>query len=121
MKHVAEDVKLSKALLVGTSGLKPEDRTLIEGNLDCLKDRLGALGCVLEKRSDHIKTKTNELTAYQVCFVALHIQLKPQLKIHFRIFPTCSHHQASQPKDNNTLNYLLLNIDRVASSPNVFN
>lgn len=72
MRHVTEDVKLSQALLIGTSGLKPEDRALIEGNLDCLKDRLGALSCVLEKRSDHIRTRTHELTAYQVCFVALH-------------------------------------------------
>lgn len=74
MKHVAEDVKLSKVLLVGTSGLKPEDQALIEGNLDYLKDRLGALGCVLEKRCDHIKTRNHELTAYQVCFVTLHVE-----------------------------------------------
>lgn len=86
MKHVAEDVKLSKALLVGTSGLKPMDRALIEGNLDYLKDRLGALGCVLEKRCDHIKTRSNELTAYQVCFVTLHIELKHSFKICIRKF-----------------------------------
>lgn len=83
MKHVVEDVKLSKALLGGTSGLKPEDRALIEGNLDGLKDRLGALGCVLEKRCDHIKTRTHELTAYQVCFVALHTELNHSSKFTF--------------------------------------
>lgn len=86
MKHVAEDVKLSKALLVGTSGLKPEDRALIEGNLDYLKERLRALGCVLEKRCDHIKTRSHELTAYQVCFVTLHVELNHSCKTRIRKF-----------------------------------
>lgn len=85
MKHVAEDVKLSQALLDGTSGLKPEERALIAGNLDCLQDRLGVLGCVLEKRCDHIKTRTHELTAYQVCFVALHNE-----KTHIQKFALCT-------------------------------
>lgn len=86
MKHVAEDVKLSKALLAGTSGLKREDQALIEGNLDYLKDRLGALGCVLEKRCEHIKTRSHELTAYQVCFVTLHIKLNHSCKTRMRKF-----------------------------------
>lgn len=86
MKHVAEDVKLSKALLAGTSGLKAEDQALIEGNLDYLKDRLVALGCVLEKRCDHIKTRSHELTVFQVCFVAFHVELNHSCKTRIRKF-----------------------------------
>lgn len=68
MRHVTEDVKLSQALLAGSPGLKQEDRALLEDNLDCLKERLGTLGCALGQRCDHMRTRAHELTAYQVCF-----------------------------------------------------
>uniref|UniRef100_A0A3Q3K5V9 SYNE1 n=1 Tax=Monopterus albus TaxID=43700 RepID=A0A3Q3K5V9_MONAL len=42
-----------------------EDQALLEDNLDCLKERLGALGCALGQRCDHMRTRANELTAYQ--------------------------------------------------------
>lgn len=69
MGHIAEDVKLSQVLLAQSSGLGHEDRTLLEDNLDCLKERLGALGCALGQRCDHMKTRAHELTAYQVLLV----------------------------------------------------
>lgn len=69
MGHIAEDVKLSQALLAQSSGLGHEDRTLLEDNLDCLKERLGALGCALGQRCDHMRTRAHELTAYQVMLV----------------------------------------------------
>lgn len=71
MGHIAEDVKLSQALLAQSSGLGHEDRTLLEDNLDCLKERLGALGCALGQRCDHMRTRAHELTAYQVMLVFL--------------------------------------------------
>lgn len=64
--HVMEEVKLSQALLAGSSGLTHEDRALLEDNLECLKERLGALGCALGQRCDHMRTRAHELTAYQV-------------------------------------------------------
>lgn len=67
MRHVTEEVKVSQALLAGSSGLTHEDRVLLEDNLDCLKERLGALGCALGQRCDHMRTRVHELTAYQVC------------------------------------------------------
>lgn len=66
VRHVTEDVKLSQALLAGSSGLGREDQALLEDNLDCLKERLGALGCALGQRCDHMRTRAHELTAYQV-------------------------------------------------------
>lgn len=66
MRHVTEEVKLSQALLAGSSGLRHEDRALLEDNLECLKERLGALGCALGQRCDHMRTRAHELTAYQV-------------------------------------------------------
>lgn len=66
MKHVTEEVKLSQALLAGSSGLKHEDRMLLEDNLDCLKERLGTLGGALGQRLDHMRTRAHNLTAYQV-------------------------------------------------------
>lgn len=69
--HIAEDVKLSQALLAQSCGLGHEDRTLLEDNLDCLKERLGALGCALGQRCDHMRTRAHELTAYQVMLVFL--------------------------------------------------
>lgn len=67
MRHVTEEVKVSQALLAGSSRLRHEDRMLLEDNLDCLKERLGALGCALGQRCDHMRTRAHELTAYQVC------------------------------------------------------
>lgn len=66
VKHVTEEVKLSQALLAGSSGLKHEDRMLLEDNLDCLKERLGTLGGALGQRLDHLRTRAHNLTAYQV-------------------------------------------------------
>lgn len=66
MRHVVEDVKLSQALLAGSPGLRQEDRSLLEDNLGCLKERLGALGHALEQRGDHMRTRAHELTVYQV-------------------------------------------------------
>lgn len=71
MGHVAEDVNLSQALLAQSSVLGHEDRTLLEDNLDCLKERLGALGCALGQRCDHMRSRAHELTAYQVELVIL--------------------------------------------------
>lgn len=71
--HVTEEVKLSQALLAGSSGLTHEDRALLEDNLECLKERLGALGCALGQRCDHMRTRAHELTAYQV--LTLHLQI----------------------------------------------
>lgn len=67
--HIAEDVKLSQALLAQSSGLGQEDRTLLEDNLDCLNERLGALGCALGQRCDHMRSRAHELTAYQVAIL----------------------------------------------------
>lgn len=66
MKHVAEEVKLSQAVLAGSSGFKDEDRVLLEDNLDCLKGRLSTLGGALGQRLDHMRTRAHELTGYQV-------------------------------------------------------
>ncbi|KAJ0008745.1 hypothetical protein NQD34_016160 [Periophthalmus magnuspinnatus] len=63
--HVTEDVKLSRSLLVGSSSLRQEDRVLLEDNLDCLKERLGTLGSALGQRCDHMRTRAQELTAFQ--------------------------------------------------------
>ncbi|XP_032356678.1 nesprin-1 isoform X1 [Etheostoma spectabile] len=65
VRHVTEEVKLSQALLAGSSVLKQEDQSLLEDNLDCLKERLGALGCALGTRCDHMRTRAHELTAHQ--------------------------------------------------------
>lgn len=73
MGHVAEDVKLSQTLLAQSSGLGQEDRTLLEDNLDCLKERLGALGCALGQRCDLMRSRAHELTAYQVAIVLGHL------------------------------------------------
>lgn len=70
MKHVTEEVKLSQSLLAGSSGLRHEDRALLEDNLECLKERLGALGCALGQRCDHMRTRAHELTAYQVFYTS---------------------------------------------------
>lgn len=72
MGHIAEDVNLSQALLAQSSGLGQEDRTLLEDNLDCLKERLGALGCALGQRCDHMRRRAHELTAYQVAIFLEH-------------------------------------------------
>lgn len=64
-----EEVKLSKALLAGSSGLKHEDRALLEDNVECLKERIGALSCALGQRCDQMRTRTHELTAYQVYLI----------------------------------------------------
>lgn len=69
MRHVTEEVKVSQALLAGSSELRHEDRVLLEDNLDCLKERLGALGCALRQRCEHMRTRVHELTGYQVCFL----------------------------------------------------
>jgi len=80
VRHVTEEVKLSRALLAGSSGLRREDRVLLEDNLDCLKERLGALGCALGRRCDLMRARARELTDYQVgsmcfeilsCFISL--------------------------------------------------
>lgn len=68
MRHVTDEVKVSQALLAGSSGLRHEDRVLLEDNLDCLKERLGTLGSALGHRCDHMRTRAHELMAYQVCF-----------------------------------------------------
>ncbi|XP_037550764.1 nesprin-1 [Nematolebias whitei] len=65
VKHVVEEVKLSQAVLAGSSGFKDEDRVLLEDNLDCLKGRLAALGGALGQRLDHMRTRAHELTSYQ--------------------------------------------------------
>lgn len=66
MQHVTEEVKLSQALLAGSLALRQEDRVLLEDNLDCLKERLGALGCALGQRCDYMRTRAQELNSYQV-------------------------------------------------------
>lgn len=66
VRLMTEEVRLSRALLAGSSGLRQADRALLEDNLDCLKDRLGALGRALGQSCDHMRTRAHELTAYQV-------------------------------------------------------
>uniref|UniRef100_A0AAV2JAL2 Calponin-homology (CH) domain-containing protein n=1 Tax=Knipowitschia caucasica TaxID=637954 RepID=A0AAV2JAL2_KNICA len=63
--HVTEDVKLSRSLLGGSCSLRQEDRHLLEDNLDCLKERLGTLGSALGQRCGHMRTRAQELTAFQ--------------------------------------------------------
>lgn len=74
VRNMTEEVKLSQALLAGSSGLRQEDRVLLADNLDCLKERLGALGCALGQRCDHMRTRAHELTAYQVCRYSVTLQ-----------------------------------------------
>lgn len=66
MRHMTEEVKLSQSLLVQSSGLRCEDRMLLEDNLECLKERLGALGGALNEHCDSMRNRTHELSAYQV-------------------------------------------------------
>ena len=72
VRHVTEEVKFCQVLLAGSAGLTHEDRALLEDNLHCLKERLGALGGALGQRCDTMRTRTHELTAYQV-----HLVLRP--------------------------------------------
>ncbi|XP_061651777.1 nesprin-1 isoform X12 [Phyllopteryx taeniolatus] len=62
---MAREVALSQTLLAASSGLRQEERALLEDNLDCLKERLGALGSALSQSCDHMRTRTHQLTAYQ--------------------------------------------------------
>jgi len=68
VRGVAEEVRHSQALLEAPGGglLGPGDQTLVEDTLDCLKDRLAALGSALGRRCEHMRTRMHELTAYQV-------------------------------------------------------
>uniref|UniRef100_A0A3Q2ZAZ8 SYNE1 n=1 Tax=Hippocampus comes TaxID=109280 RepID=A0A3Q2ZAZ8_HIPCM len=66
LHRVAGEVTLSQTLLAASSGLRQEERALLEDNLDCLKERLGALGGALGQSCDHMRTRTHQLTAYQV-------------------------------------------------------
>lgn len=108
--HIAEDVKLSQALLAQSSGLGHDDRTLLEDNLDCLKERLGALGCALGQRCDHMRTRAHELTAYQVMLVFL-----------VKMFCNLISIQNSEDVHVNVLQTTSLNPDRAATSPDFLN
>lgn len=66
MRHVAEEVKVSMALIADSSWLKEEDRVLLEENLGCLTGRLAVLGGTLGQQLDHMRTRANELTGYKV-------------------------------------------------------
>lgn len=110
MGHIAEDVKLSQALLAQSSGLGHDDRTLLEDNLDCLKERLGALGCALGQRCDHMRTRAHELTAYQVMLVFL-----------VKMFCNLISIQNSEDVHVNVLQTTSLNPDRAATSPDFLN
>uniref|UniRef100_A0A8C7ULC6 Spectrin repeat containing, nuclear envelope 1b n=1 Tax=Oncorhynchus mykiss TaxID=8022 RepID=A0A8C7ULC6_ONCMY len=43
-----------------------EDQVLLEDTLDCLTERLQTLDSALERRCEHMRTRMQELTAYQV-------------------------------------------------------
>nr|XP_057913481.1 nesprin-1 isoform X6 [Doryrhamphus excisus] len=66
LRRVKEEVSLSQASLAGSSELlRQEERTLLQDNLDWLKERLGALDSALGQSCDHMRTRTQELSAYQ--------------------------------------------------------
>lgn len=79
VREVSEEVRHSKVLLAGPTGLREEDKVLLEDTLDCLKDRLGALGSAQRRRCEHMRTKMHELTDYQVglvyTFITRHLML----------------------------------------------
>ena len=73
VRDVTEEVRHSKVLLAVPAGLRQEERVLLEDTLDCLKERLSALGSALTERCEHMRARMHELTSYQVfaCFMVL--------------------------------------------------
>ncbi|KAJ4921305.1 hypothetical protein JOQ06_000785, partial [Pogonophryne albipinna] len=64
VQQVTEEVQLSESLLV-SAGLQVEERSLLEENLSCLKERCSALGVALSRRCDAMRSRAQELTHYQ--------------------------------------------------------
>lgn len=77
VRHMTEEVKLSQTLLTSSSALRHEEQVLLEDNLNCLKERLGALGCALGQRCDQMRSRAHELTSYQVCLILCFLFFKP--------------------------------------------
>lgn len=61
------EVSHSRGLLGQPTGLCVEDQVLLEDALDCLTERLQTLDSALERRCEHMRTRMQELTYYQVC------------------------------------------------------
>lgn len=60
------EVRHSRGLLGQPTGLCREDQALLEDTLDCLTERLGTMDSALGRRCEHMRTRMEELTAYQV-------------------------------------------------------
>ncbi|XP_077587654.1 nesprin-1-like [Stigmatopora nigra] len=61
--RVEGEVSQSRTLLADCS--RREEGPLLEDNLDCLKERLGAAGAALAQSQDRLRTRTQQLAAYQ--------------------------------------------------------
>uniref|UniRef100_A0A4W5RRV1 Spectrin repeat containing, nuclear envelope 1b n=1 Tax=Hucho hucho TaxID=62062 RepID=A0A4W5RRV1_9TELE len=66
VSEVTGEVSHSRGLLGQPTGLCAEDQVLLEDTLDCLTERLQTLDSALERRCEHMRTRMQELTAYQV-------------------------------------------------------
>uniref|UniRef100_A0A8C7KDH8 Spectrin repeat containing, nuclear envelope 1b n=1 Tax=Oncorhynchus kisutch TaxID=8019 RepID=A0A8C7KDH8_ONCKI len=64
-QEVTGVVSHSRGLLGQPTGLCAEDQVLLEDTLDCLTERLQTLDSALERRCEHMRTRMQELTAYQ--------------------------------------------------------
>ncbi|XP_041710587.2 nesprin-1 isoform X1 [Coregonus clupeaformis] len=65
VSEVTGEVSHSRGLLGQPTGLCAEDQALLENTLDCLIERLQALDSALGRRCEHMRTRMQELTAYQ--------------------------------------------------------
>ncbi len=66
MTEVTRQVSHSEGLIGGSVGLSEEEQTLMKDTLDCLTRRLGALDSALDRRCDTMRSRMQELTAFQV-------------------------------------------------------
>ncbi|XP_045574102.1 nesprin-1 isoform X3 [Salmo salar] len=65
VSEVNGEVRHSRGLLGQPTGLCREDQALLEDTLDCLTERLGTMDSALGRRCEHMRTRMEELTAYQ--------------------------------------------------------
>ncbi|XP_052352542.1 nesprin-1-like isoform X4 [Oncorhynchus keta] len=65
VSEVTGVVRHSRGLLGQPTGLCAEDQVLLEDTLDCLTERLQTLDSALERLCEHMRTRMQELTAYQ--------------------------------------------------------
>lgn len=86
MAEVTEEVKHSRALLE-SAGLSGEEQVLMMETLDCLSQRLGALDSAVERRCDRMRSRMQDLTAFQVKVAPLlFIELLPGYRYHVLSF-----------------------------------